>query len=99
MLQTSFANNMERLVNTWILERIATDLHLRSGVVMRMYKYFGHIVRKDGRIEKQILQGAVEGKQAEGHINVLDRHEKNCQEMVCMVHHTLQWREMVGVLF
>ena len=33
-------------------------------------------------------------------INILDRwHEKNCQEMVCMVHHALQRIEMVGVLF
>ena len=32
----------------------------------RKYRYFGHIVRRDGGIEKQILQGAVEGKRGKG---------------------------------
>ena len=29
-------------------------------------KYFGHIVRKEYSIEKQIIQGAVEGKRGRG---------------------------------
>ena len=28
--------------------------------------YFGHIVRRDGGIEKQILQGTVEGRRGRG---------------------------------
>ena len=56
----------DKITNTWILERIGTDLHLRSGIMKRKYRYFGHIVRRDGGIEKQILQDAVEGKCGKG---------------------------------
>ena len=85
---------------TWILERIGTDLHLRSGIMKRKYRYFGHIVRRDGGIEKHILQGAVEGKRGKGRPSTSWTDDmKNCQEMVCMVHHDLQRIEMVGVLF
>ena len=97
LLQTTWKD--ER-TNTWILERIGTDLHLRSGIIKRKYRYFGHIVRRDGRIEKQILQGAVEGKRGKGSPSTSWTDDmKNCQEMVCMVHHALQRIEMVGVLF
>ena len=30
------------------------------------YRYFGHVVRRDGGFVKQILQGAVEGKREKG---------------------------------
>ena len=63
LLQTTWK---DKRTNTWILEKIGTDLHLRSGIMMRKYRYFGHIVRRDGGIEKQILQGAVEGKRGKG---------------------------------
>ena len=62
-----FANNKERQrTNTWILEKIGTDLLLRSGIMMRKYRYFGHIVKRDGRIVQHILQGAMEGKSGKG---------------------------------
>ena len=63
LLQTTWK---DKRTNTWILERIGTDLHLRSGIMKRKYNYFGHIVRRDGGIKKQILQGAVEGKRGKG---------------------------------
>ena len=99
LLQTTWK---DKRTNTWILERIGTDLHLRSGIMKRKYRYFGHIVRRDGGIEKQILQGAVEGKRGKGRPSTSwtdDMKKKNCQEMVCMVRHALQRIEMVGVLF
>ena len=97
LLQTTWK---DRRTNTWILERIGTDLHHRSGIMKRKYRYFGHIVRRDGGIEKQILQGAVEGKRGKGRPSTSWTDDmKNCQEMVCMVHHALQRIEMVGVLF
>jgi hypothetical protein len=63
LLQTTWK---DKRTNTWILERIGTNLHLRCGIMKMKYKYFGHIVRRDGGIEKQILQGAVEGKRGRG---------------------------------
>ena len=63
LLQTTWK---DKRTNTWILERIGTDLHLRRGIMKRKYRYFGHIVRREGGIEKQILQGAVEGKRGRG---------------------------------
>ena len=53
------------------LERIGTDLHLRSGIMKRKDRYFDYIVRRDGGIEKQILQGAVEGKRGKGRASFL----------------------------
>ena len=79
------------------LEQICTS---DVGSQLRKYRYFGHIVRRDGGIEKQIIQGAVEGKLENGHPSTSWTDDmKNCQEMVCKVHHALQWIEMVGVLF
>ena len=63
LLQTTWK---DQRTNTRILEKIGTYLHLRSGIMMRKYRYFGHIVRRDGVIEKQILQDAVEGKRGKG---------------------------------
>ena len=97
LLQTTWK---DKRTNTWILKRIGTDLHLRSGIIKRKYRYFGHLVRRDGGIEKHILQGAAEGKRGKGCPSTSWTYDmKNCQEMVCMVHHALQWIELVGVLF
>ena len=63
LLQTTWK---DKRTNTCILERIGTDLHLRSGIMKRKYRCFGHIVRRDGGIEKQILQGAVKEKRGKG---------------------------------
>ena len=63
LLQTTWK---DKRTITWILERIGTDLHLRSGIMKRKYRYFWHNVRRDGGIEEQILQRAVEGKCGKG---------------------------------
>ena len=52
--------------NLWVLEKIGTDLTIRRGIMERKLNYFGHIVRRSEGIEKQILQGAVEGKRGRG---------------------------------
>jgi hypothetical protein len=56
----------DRKTNSWILEKIGADLTIRSGIMERKLRYFGHIVRRAGGIEKQILQGTVEGKRGRG---------------------------------
>ena len=52
----------DKRTNTWILEKIGKDLHLRSGIMMGKNKYFGHIVRRGGGIEKQNTSGCSGGK-------------------------------------
>ena len=45
---------------------IGTDSTIRRGIMERKLNYLGHIVRRSEGVEKQILQGAVEGKRGRG---------------------------------
>jgi hypothetical protein len=56
----------DKKTNSWILDKIGTCLTIRKDIMERKLKYFGHIVRKNGGIEKQILQGAMEGRRGRG---------------------------------
>ena len=56
----------DKKTNEWVLDKIGTDLTIRRGIMERKLKYFGHIVRRSEGVEKQILQGAVEGKRGRG---------------------------------
>ena len=56
----------DKKTNIWVLNKIGTDLNIRKSIIERKLSYFGHIVRKDGGVEKQILQGAVEGHRGRG---------------------------------
>ena len=58
--------NIIFVINVWVLEKIGTDLTIRRGIMERKLNYLGHIVRRSEGIEKQILQGAVEGKRGRG---------------------------------
>ena len=63
LLQVSWK---DKKTNVWVLEKIGTDLTIRRGIMERKLNYFGHIVRRSEGVEKQILQGAVEGKRGRG---------------------------------
>ena len=56
----------DKKTNVWVLDKIGTDLTIRRGIMERKLKYFWHIVRRSEGVEKQILQGAVEGKRGRG---------------------------------
>ena len=56
----------DRRTNSWILDKIDTSLTIRNGIMERKLKYFGHIVRKHGGVEKQILQGTMEDRRGRG---------------------------------
>ena len=66
MLQEAVAYVMGKKTNVWVLDEIGTDLTIKRGIMERKLKYFGHIVRRSEGVEKQILQGAVEGKRGRG---------------------------------
>ena len=51
--------------NRWILDTIGTELILRKQMAIRKMRFFGHIIRRNG-FEKDIIQGAVEGKRKRG---------------------------------
>ena len=63
LLQVSWK---DKKTNVWVLEKIGADLTIRRGIMERKLNNFGHIVRRSEGVEKQILQGAVEGKRGRG---------------------------------
>ena len=56
----------DKRTNEWVLEKIGSGLILRDLIRERKLKYFGHIMRKENSIEKQIIQGAVKGRRGRG---------------------------------
>jgi hypothetical protein len=56
----------EKRSNEWVLRKIGSELVLRNIIRERKLKYFGHIMRRENSIEKQIIQGAVKGKRGRG---------------------------------
>ena len=56
----------DKRTNDWVLSRVGCELMLRKTVDSRKLRYFWHISKKDGRIEKSIMQGRVEGSRGRG---------------------------------
>ena len=56
----------DKKTNMTVLDKIGTDLTIRRGTMDRKLNYCWHIVRRSEGVEKQILQGAVEGKRGRG---------------------------------
>ncbi len=48
------------------MDKIGSDLTIRKSILERKLTYFGHIVRRNSGVEKQILQGAAEGRRGRG---------------------------------
>ena len=56
----------DKRTNDWVLSKVGCELMLRKTIDSRKLRYFGHISRKDGSIEKFIMQGTVEGSRGRG---------------------------------
>jgi len=56
----------DKRTNNWVLNEIGTQPMLRSSIDSRKLSYFGHVCRKDGSLEKLIMQGMVEGSRRRG---------------------------------
>ena len=56
----------DRRTNNWVLERIGSELTIRNTIRDRKLRYFGHVMRKENSIEKQLIQGTVEGRRGRG---------------------------------
>ncbi len=56
----------DKRTNIWVLDKIRSDLTIRKSILERKLTYFGHIVRRNRGVEKEILQGAVEGCRGRG---------------------------------
>ena len=56
----------DKRTNDWVLSKVGCELMLRKTIDSRKLRYFGHISRKDGSIEKVIMQGTVEGSRGRG---------------------------------
>ncbi|CAH2266856.1 jg8917 [Pararge aegeria aegeria] len=52
--------------NNSILKELNIKERLSSTVQLRIFKFFGHISRNEGSIERLVVQGQVEGKRARG---------------------------------
>ena len=57
---------IHKRTNDWVLSRVGCELMLRKPIYNRKLHYFGHVSRKDGSIEKFIMQGTVEGSRGRG---------------------------------
>ena len=67
------------------MDKIA-DLTIRRGILERKLKYFRHIVKTWEGFEKQIMQGAVEGKRGRGRPPIYltdDKKKVSGQGMIC----------------
>ena len=51
--------------NKWVLDKIGNSLVLRSQMMERKLKFFGHVMRHES-FEKGIIQGMVEAKRKRG---------------------------------
>ena len=56
----------DRRTNEWVLNKMDTRMILTDSIRTRKLQYFGHIMRRENSIEKQIIQGAVEGRRGRG---------------------------------
>ena len=56
----------DKRTSDWVLNKVGCELMLRKTIDSRKLRYFGHISRKDGSIEKFIMQGTVEGSCGRG---------------------------------
>ena len=56
----------DKRTNEWVLSKVGCELMLRRTIDSRKLRYFRHISRKDGSIEKIIMQGAVVGSRGRG---------------------------------
>ena len=56
----------DKRTNNWMLEKIGSPLILRDTIRKRKLSYFGHIMRREESIKKQIFQGTMEGCRGRG---------------------------------
>ena len=56
----------DKRTNNWVLEKLGGDLVLQRNIRDRKLRYFGHVIRNDTSIEKQLIQGSVEGRRGRG---------------------------------
>ena len=55
-----------RKTNEWVLQKVQTTRPLQAMVVTAALRYFGHVTRKDGSLEKDIMFGRMEGRRRRG---------------------------------
>ena len=97
LLQTTWK---DKRTNTRILEKIGTNLHLRSRIMKGNTDIFGHIVRRDWKASTSRCCGGKHGKARPSTFWIDDMKKQNkLSGKVCMMHHALQRIEMVSVLF
>ena len=56
----------DKRTNIWVLEQIGSELVLLKYIRERKLRYFGHVIRREVSLEKQIIQGTVEGRRGRG---------------------------------
>ncbi|CAH2226637.1 jg616 [Pararge aegeria aegeria] len=67
VLETPFKDPLDWIrTNNSILKELNIKERLSSTVQLRIFKFFGHISRNEGSIERSVVQGQVEGKRARG---------------------------------
>ena len=49
------------------MKRIGSDMVLQNNIFEKKLRFFGHVIRKDTSMDKQVFQGAVEGGRGREH--------------------------------
>ena len=87
--------------NKSVLEGIKPDTPLESKIQRQKLRYFGHVIRKDNSIEKNIMLGKVAGKRKRGKQRtrwidgVKDMMGKDISELVRESLDRQEWRKSV----
>ena len=56
----------DKRTNIWVLEKICDKIVLLKNIRERKLRYCGHVIRKNTSLEKQLIQGSVEGRRFRG---------------------------------
>ncbi len=94
VLQTEVSWKDKR-TKIWVLDKIESDLTIRKSILERKLTYFGHIVRRNRGVEKQILQGAAEGRRGRGHPQISWTDDDGVYRPTSSAYDRGRWRTLV----
>ena len=90
----------EKLTNGVVLEKVGSERQLLTTVRRRQWRFVGHELRREGRIEKNILEAELTGKRARGRLRLkmldwrLERFRvKDGEQLANVARDKKRWRE------
>ena len=90
-----------RKTNEWVLKTAGVERSLLTSVKERKLGYYGHVMRKEGDLEKAIIQGTTPGSRARGRPrttwmnNITEWTGLSVDQLVRRAQDRQQWRAVV----